>query len=166
MLRRLPTKHAHIGVFMSLLISALVLLAGCGVTSTPHGGTDDAALPTATSGAVILATSSRLYAAHDTVSVTITNNGNQPIFAADHQTNCTVIQLQRLTNSTWSDVHKCSVLTATVVHQFDAHRSSTIQLVGSPQNWPAGTFRAVFHFGDSQVTSATQVAYSAAFQVA
>jgi hypothetical protein len=164
MYRRWPSKSV---VLLVVCIVALVLFAGCGVTtSQTPGGDTSSALPTATAGSVTIATNAHQYTAGATLTVTINNNGNQSIYAADHQSNCTVVQIQRMTGSTWSEVHKCAVLTATVMHEFGAHQSATVRLVGSPEAWPKGTYRAVFSHGATRDSAPAETAYSAAFQVA
>ena len=107
------------------------------------------------------------YASRDTITMTIINHLPDAITVTDHQTNCTIISLQLLTNGSWQTIHNCRIMSATRMIKIAAGSTTTIQLVpGGGQlattPWTAGTYRATLLYGTgttpnfgASVTSAT-----------
>ncbi|HLY32128.1 MAG TPA: hypothetical protein VKQ36_13950 [Ktedonobacterales bacterium] len=171
------------------LLTSIVILAGCGGAGgiTP-GGVNSAASPpakptptiTATVGAngggasvVTLSLNKSQFAPNDTITVTVTNGGSTDIFAANHQTNCTIISLQILTDGAWQTIHNCQEYSATRLIKIPAGATSVQtlapgggQIVNKP--WAAGTYRATLGYGpgDTPASNADHVATSATFTVA
>ena len=163
------------------IIMLPALLAGCGQNSSTGGGTNatptptnapspagtKTPFPTATTGPVTLSVGATSYHTTDTISVTPSNQSTQAIYFLDHLTNCTVIQLQRRVNENWENVNACLLLTPTRLHQLDAGKSLTVDLVSSSARpWAAGLYRATLRYSTSQTFGGpTTTIDSAGFQV-
>jgi len=116
--------------FVPAGLLALVVVGGCGASSGSGG-----------SRSVILQPGASLYQTTAPIEVTITNQSAQTITFADHQTNCTVIQLQRRVANSWETVAPCQRMIATRLHTLQASQAMKITLTASDQ-WPAGLYRA------------------------
>jgi hypothetical protein len=114
--------------------SLLLLLAGWGVSSG-GGGSRSRTRP------VVLLPGASVYQTTDTIQVTIANQSPQTVFFADHQTNCTVIQLQRRVANSWEAVAPCQRLVATHLHTLPAGQAMDITLT-APGQWSPGLYRA------------------------
>jgi len=155
---------------MLLLPAALVLLAACGRVSTGAAGDagnatsatqTTAASATATAGgnaavanSVTITLDKALYAANDTLTVTITNGLASVITVADHQTNCSIVVLQSQSNGAWQSIRNCRIMTPTRLTHLAAGSVTTVRLVpGGGQiattPWAAGTYRVVLMYGSA-----------------
>lgn len=192
---------------LCLTLAALLSLAACGVSSggvaggesapdaTPHGtltltpaptvtttpAATTAATPASTAaanGVVTVTTDRQRYGTTDTITVTVTNRHDYDIFAANHQTACTLVTLQRNDNGTWAPVGGCSESTVTALVPLGAGASSAFRLPPGggglkPAPWPAGTYRVVFTYTAKATSSAVggapatgfRTVYSATFTV-
>lgn len=173
--------------FLALLGIALLALAACNVPSqtaagttgtpgsTPTGTATAGATPTGgspTPGAVTLVLNKSSYVSSQPIEVTIKNGLKTMIWAADHQTDCTLVQLQHQENGEWRAVGTCRLEIATRIIPLNPG-SSTLQVLtpGTGLNatgpWPAGTYRVAFayHTGNEEGAGQGQVAYSATFTV-
>ncbi|MGH2478982.1 MAG: hypothetical protein ACRDHW_04935 [Ktedonobacteraceae bacterium] len=179
----------RMNVFLPLLCLGLVLLAGCGyngnaTTSTGNSATatsvprvTPATSPTATvmptgthasgSGGVSVHLSASGYHAHDTIVVTITNGTSQTISFADHQSNCTIVLLQRQNATTWEPVSLCKLMILTRILSMDAGKSQTVSLHAPASGWQTGMYRVSFSYngGASASRSPVAAASSPVFQV-
>jgi hypothetical protein len=175
----------------ALLGMALFALAACNVPAQTGAGTAGtagstptgtaAAAPTAgktptggspTPGAVTLVLDKSSYGPNQPIEVTIKNGLKTMIWAADHQTDCMLVQLQHQENGAWRAVGTCRLEIATRILPLNPG-SSTPQVLapGTGLNatgpWPAGTYRVAFayHAGNEEGAGQGQVVYSATFTV-
>jgi hypothetical protein len=164
------TRQALAATLACATIMGMLGLVGCSAAQAAMANqspTDGASgLPTATVGSVVVATSAVSYSARATVVVIVSNIGAQTIYAENHRTDCSEIELERSVAGAWTPVRACAVLTATVVRPIDAGQSLSIQLPGTPTDWPPGTYRAAIRYGATRESPAATVAYSPTFQIA
>ncbi len=148
-------------IHLACLAGLSFVVAGCGA-SAAGGQTPQ---PTATSGTVTVSVGATSYAAKGTVPVTITNGLAAPIYFADHNTSCTVVELQRQAGSSWSTANPCKLAIATREHSLDAGKTLNISL--SPGSaWSTGTYRAVLQYWTgAHFSGKTGTTYSAVFQI-
>lgn len=160
-------------VFVALALCSAVLLAGCGGVGgqTAEGGAPTGATPavkptptitvtatvntnggTPVAGAVTLTLDKQQYGPNDTITITVTNGGSADIFAANHQTACTIITLEVNVNGAWQPIHNCQQMSATRLIKIAAGATSiqtltpgSGQIVGKP--WATGTYRATLAYG-------------------
>lgn len=177
--------------FFVLLGMALFALAACNVPAQTGAGTTGTAgstptgtataAPTAgttptggnpTPGAVTLVLNKSSYGSSQPIEVTIKNGLKTMIWAANHQTDCTLVQLQYQENGEWRAVGTCRLEIATRLFSLNPG-SSTLQVLapGTGLNatgpWPAGTYRVAFTYqvGSEEGAGHQQVVYSATFTV-
>src|SRR5690242_8161219 len=126
-------------IHLACLAGLSFVVAGCGATSSGNGASagGQTPQPTATSGAVTVSVGDASYAAKGTIQVTITNGSAGPIYFADHNTSCTVIELQRQAGGNWSTVNPCKLATATREHSLDAGKTLNVSLPPGTA-WTAG----------------------------
>lgn len=152
---------------LACLAGLSFVVAGCGATSSGNGASagGQTPQPTATAGAVTVSVGDASYAAKGTVQVTITNGSAAPIYFADHNTSCTVIELQRQAGGSWSTANPCKLATATREHSLDAGKTLNVSLLPGTA-WTAGTYRAVLQYWTgAHFSGTTGAAYSAVFQI-
>jgi hypothetical protein len=138
----------------AFVATLLLLLTGCGQVrpatgAGQRGGATVSATKVATmtpsSGAVTL----RLGQAHagvtDTVSVTVVNGLPPPILVEDHQSECTVVTLERQGDGGWLVVAPCQLETPTLLQSIRSGATQTVTLRPAgglqPRMWQAGTYR-------------------------
>lgn len=161
-------------------VSGVALLAGCGRTAnvsgssgSPQAGTTAPATPSPagsqSGGPVTLTLDRQRYTAGATITVMIHNGLSATIWAADHQTSCTVVTAERLAGGQWQAVAGCRLMTPTRLVPLPAG-SATEQLLhvqGTPLGgmWQAGTYRVALTYsaGDELTGGRGGVAYSAQF---
>lgn len=145
----------------------LLFLAGCG-SNMGSGGTPPP-IGSATPPSivpVILQVGAASYQAGSTISVTIKNQSTQAISFADHQTNCSVLQLERHAGTSWEQVAPCKLMIATRLHTLKAGEVLNVTLT-APGQWPKGTYRARldFWFGSGTGSGAPTTVSSSGFRV-
>jgi len=120
----------------------------------------------------VVAVGAATYTTTDVIAVTVRNQLGSDVFAPDHQTSCTVVQLQIMNNGAWQNQGGCSLGMATRLIPIKAGSSMAVTLApGAGQirtkPWPAGSYRIVFtyHVGSAAPTSAGETVYSAPFTV-
>jgi hypothetical protein len=147
-------------LFALVGLTAGALIAGCttGTTTPPN-------LPPASIGPVTLAVGATLYHRGDTIWVAIANQDASPIYFQDHQTDCTVLQLQIQTASGWQVVGTCAVSTPTGWHTLGPSESQVVVLPPSGGGWAEGIYRAVLTYYPAPSVSGGTIVYSAGFQV-
>jgi hypothetical protein len=149
-----------------LTLAALTLgLSGCGQTS-PSGG------PTGSSGGVSVDVGSGNYATTATIIATVHNELSESILATDHQTSCTIVQLQRQVNSEWQNQGGCALGIATRRVTLAAGSSTVVQVTPgagqfSTTPWPTGTYRIAFTYqtGPLSAPAPSMTVYSTTFTV-
>lgn len=136
-----------------------LLLAACGQTTGSNS-------TTGASGSVQVSVDASAYHGSDPISVTIANQGSSDIYAADHQSQCTIVQLQMQSGNTWQMMGKCAVMTPTRMHLLGHEASQVISLVPPKGGWPAGTYRVTLSYSQSKTPAGNpSEAHSAQFQV-
>ena len=139
------------------LAAGLALMAACGAP-TPSGGA---------SSPVTIITDQQRYSARDTVTATITNGVGSDILAADHQSNCTIVTIQRQDGQTWQPQNPCALKSATRLITL-APGSVTAQPLAPPASaaagWAPGTYRIAFTYQTTQSGPETTL-YSAQFTI-
>jgi hypothetical protein len=173
---QLATSHPMILV---ALLGVSALAAGCGSTSqagpaaqgkdsTPQASSTVSQTATAsgqpTGGQVTLTLDKQRYGARDAVVVTITNGLSRTIWAADHQTGCTVLVAEHAQASAWVPVGNCRLMTPTRLTPLSAG-NTTVHLDTSA--WPAGNYRITLNYnaGDEGVGGPGGIVHSAEFTV-
>jgi hypothetical protein len=140
-------------------IGAIILL-------TSLAACQESAASTATSGPVTLQAGAASYGPHDTIAVTVSNAGAAAISFPDHQTNCSVILLQRQVNESWEAVNACRVLTPTRLYTLAAGQRLTVRLTPVPgQPWLPGRYRAALSYRADHTAGPPTPVYSASLQV-
>lgn len=89
----------------SVIIICTLALAGCGVTSSANAsGGSNTSPPTSSIGAIVIATDHSDYAPTDAISITLTNDIGQAIYAFDERASCSVLSLEIFSGDQWQDV--------------------------------------------------------------
>ena len=158
-------RRALWGVMVALVASGL---AACGQASG-SAGTVGTAKPTQ---GVVVEVGAASYATTDTIAVSVRNELGVSILATDHQTACSIVQLQVEVNGAWQNQGGCAMGVATRQVPVAAGSSVAVQLTpGAGQitakPWPAGAYRVAFTYlaGPQGATSASQTVYSAPFTI-
>jgi hypothetical protein len=139
----------------------LLLFGGCGL-SRPAAGVGQSGGPTVsatrvatmtvtpTPGAVTLHLGQTHAGVTDAVSVTVSNDLPTAILVEDHQSECTVVTLQRQEGGGWLAVAPCQLETPTRLLSILSGTAQTVTLrpEGGPQPraWQAGTYRFALHY--------------------
>jgi hypothetical protein len=143
----------------------LLLFGGCGL-SRPAAGAGQSGGPTASATRVATATATTMViptpgavtlhlgqthaAVTDAVSVTVANDLPTAILVEDHQSECTVVTLERQQGGGWLAVAPCQLETPTRLLPIPSGTAQTVTLrpEGGPQPrlWQAGTYRFALHY--------------------
>ena len=130
--------------------ACLLVLGGCGVATSGTGGTGATPSTTGGANAVTVSTDKAVYAPGDTIVVTIANNLATSVWAADHQSNCTIVTVERLVGGTWERQNPCLRLSPTRLIEIQAGTVSVQRLSPPTQSgvtgWPTGSYRVVFTY--------------------
>jgi hypothetical protein len=172
------------GVFAGGICASLLLLSACGLSSgasssarltggaqgSPSPSASAAASPAIQQGAVAVVLDKTRYASGDTVNATILNGLDHTIFAADHQTDCTVLVVEQQTGAGWQRVGRCLLASPTRLVPFAASSQTATPLANGPAgnggaSWGAGTYRVSLTYlnSDTDITAAGSTVYSATF---
>jgi hypothetical protein len=89
---------------------------------------------------------------HTAFVVLISNDSGQTIYFPDHQTNCTVILLERQVAGNWQPVNACRLMIVTRLLSLNTHQSLMVKLLPAHNGWVAGLYRASIHYPVSPVT--------------
>jgi hypothetical protein len=174
----ITSLYPLIGATLTLaLVGVIVLCAGCGQaigsSNSPQVGMPSSPTPTQsvqagqpTQGQVTLTLDKQRYAMGDTIAVTIHNGLSTTIWAADHQTSCTVLTAERQQDGQWHAVGDCRLMTPTVLMPFSAGSATVQQLFG--MGWPSGRYRVTLTYtgGDEGTGGPGGIAHSAEFTIA
>ncbi len=121
---------------------------------------------------VVVEVGAASYATTDTIAVTVRNQLGEAIIATDHQTSCTIVQLQAQAHGAWQNVGGCSLGIATRRITLAAGSSTAVQVAPgagqiSAKPWPAGTYRVafVYQIGATPTSGGGETAYSSPFTV-
>lgn len=147
-----------------LTLLAIATLAACRQTT---GGTGAMSSPGPTHG-VVVEVGATSYHATDTINVTVKNVLTGDIMVTDHQTSCTIVQLQTQTSSGWQNQGGCALGTPTRRMPMKAGNTTAVALSPSAgqisvKPWPAGTYRVAFTYQIGEAASET--VYSAPFTI-
>lgn len=158
-------RSALSGVVVALVACSLV---ACG-NATGGVGAVGTAKPTQ---GVIVEVGAASYATSDTIAVTVRNALAISILATDHQTACTIVQLQIESNGSWQNQGGCAMGIATRQVPLAADSSVAVQLAPtagqiSAKPWPAGTYRVAFTYvaGPNVTAGENHTVYSTPFTV-
>ena len=189
---------------LCLALGALLGLSACGVTSGVSGGagasqgmpntpvilspapsatpkataTTTASSPGSASTGPVTVTVDRLhYGTKDMVVVRVTDGLSTNIYAANHQTACTIVTLEMSAGGTWQPAGACREGILTTFIPVRAGTSATFDLApGGGQiksgAWTAGTYRVSLHYtaanpdgGGAPPASSFSTVYSATFTI-
>lgn len=140
-------------------LAVCLLLAACGQTTGSNLGPGS-------SGAVQVSVDATTYHSSDPISVAIANQSSSDIYVADHQSQCTIVQLQTRSGNDWQQIGKCAVMTPTRMHQVGHNSTQVVTLTAPHGGWPAGAYRVSLSYSQTaQPTNTTTQAYSPEFQV-
>jgi hypothetical protein len=144
-------------------IVILFLLVGCGY----NAGNNASPTSQPPTGSVTLQVGATRYQVGSEVSVTIKNLSKQTISFADHQTNCTVLLLERQVADSWEPVASCKSMIMTRIHSLKAGASLEVKLTPSGQ-WPTGQYRATLNYraGPNTAVGMSKTLFSSIFSVA
>lgn len=147
------------------LAAGLMLLAGCGMSGTTGSSPAPGGV---TSGQVTVAPSKQQYGSSETVVVTIANGLPAGILAPDHQSDCTVVTIERLTNQAWQPQNMCQLKSPTRLVSLSSG-SALAQQVRPPTSgvtpgWSPGTYRIAFAYRQNPTDQGTTI-YSASFTI-
>ena len=157
----------------SVLCSVMAAALAIGLSACGHMGGSVGSVGTAgpTPG-VAVEVGAATYATTDTIAVTVHNELNDGIIGTDHQTSCTIVQLQVQTNGAWQNVGGCSLGMATRRVTLAAGSSTAVQVAPgagqiSAKPWPAGAYRVAFTYqiGSNATPDGSETVYSAPFTV-
>ena len=126
---------------------------------TPGGSGVGAVTP----GLVTVTTDKLQYTPADTIIVAIANGLPYDILAADHQSNCTTVTLERQDGTSWQPQNPCRLMIATRLVPIDAGTATTVRLQPQPA-WAAGTYRIAFTYMQSTGATSSTV-YSTRFTI-
>lgn len=157
-------------IVIVLLASGLIYgLAACGHVTGSEGSVSSTTGPTQGVAVEIGASS---YGVADTIGVTVRNALPESIVAPDHQTSCTIVQLQLESNGAWQNHGGCAMGIATRRVSLAAGSSAAVKLAPgagqiSAKPWPAGTYRVAFTYqiGAPDTTNPSVTVYSQPFTV-
>ena len=145
----------------------LVALVACGHAA--QGGGDSMATPGPTQG-VVVEVGATTYATTSAIAVTVRNQLGSDIVATDHQTSCTIVQLQIEANGSWQNQGGCSLGIATRQIPLKAGSDTSVTLTpGAGQiaakPWPAGSYRIAFTYRIGATPGQNETVYSAPFSI-
>jgi hypothetical protein len=139
----------------------LLLFGGCGL-SHPAAGAGQSGGPTAgatrvatmtvipTRGAVTLHLGQTHAGVTDAVSVTVANDLPTAILVEDHQSECTVVTLERQEGGGWLAVAPCQLETPTRLLPIPSGTAQTVTLRPEdgpqPRVWQSGMYRFALHY--------------------
>jgi hypothetical protein len=172
-----PATGVATGV--ATVVGTVVLQTGT-VGSTPAGGGSWPTFPplpgaVITPGQITVTTDLMRYSTCQNIQVVIANGLLSTIYAADHQTSCSIVTLQEQVGNTWQATGRCLLATATRLYAID-HGTAVAQtlhpgsgsLRSQANGWPAGTYRIAFtsFVGGPQSLHAQPPVYSQTFTIA
>ena len=162
-------RTAQLWTSAGVVAPLLLLIGGCGL-SRPAVGAGQPGGPTAsaarvatmtvipTPGAVTLHLGQTHAGVADVVSVTVANDLPLAIVVEDHQSECTVVTLERQEGGGWLAVAPCQLETPTRLLPIPSGAAQTVTLrpEGGPQPrvWQAGTYRFALHYSAGTETGA------------
>jgi hypothetical protein len=113
---------------------------------------------------VTLTLDKQRYGAGEAISVTIINGSSKMIWAADHQTSCTMLVVERAQDGKWEPVANCHLLTPTRLSALSTG-ATTVRLDTS--GWSTGSYRVTLSYsgGDEGQGAPGGIAHSAEFTV-
>ncbi len=166
-------------IVKSVLCGVMVAMAAFGLVACGHvsegGETVGTTEPTGTTGptqGVVVEVGGVSYATTDTIAVTVRNELGSGIVATDHQTACTIVQLQIQINGVWQNQGGCSLGIATRQIPLAAGSVTAVQVAPgagqiSARPWPTGVYRIAFTYvvGPTATAGASETVYSAPFNV-
>ncbi len=161
-------RHYVRGVMCCVLtLLAISGLAACRQTTGGTGGTDSVNSPGPTHG-VVVEVGAATYHVNDTINVNVKNELTADITVTDHQTSCTIVQLQIQTSAGWQNQGGCAMGVATRRMPMKAGNTTAVALSPSAgqisvKPWPAGTYRIAFTYQIGEAASET--VYSAPFTI-
>ena len=102
--------------------------------------------------------------------VRVINDTDLPLQTADHKTDCTIVNVQRLENSGWITVAECQLASPTKLIRIEPRQSYLLKLPGAGgPGYPAGTYRVEFNYqtinSDGQTLGANNALYSPEFML-
>ena len=183
----MQAKKNHVTLLLTVL--AVAGLAACGKSTDNAGSGQPANQPNGTTsptfttapqvptpGQVGLGLGKIHYAVNEAMVVTILNGLTTPITASDHHSDCSLVDVQILTNNTWQTVGKCLQGRPTRLIPLAPGAASMQSISPGASNlavnaaWPTGTYRIAFtyYIGSAEsvpTATQTQTIYSVAFTV-
>ncbi len=82
------------------------------------------------------------YSPEDIIKVTLSNQSKDFIYFTDHQSNCTVVTIQRLIGKDWQAENQCALMTQTITFSLEGNKSTILELTALPTGWVKGMYRA------------------------
>lgn len=162
-------------------IAALILLTGCGPSTTtgttglntatpaPTLRATNAPTHTVNTGPVILHIDASFYQSKDTIVVTLKNQSNQTIYFPDHLTNCSVVLLLRLpvqpltSDADQIGINPCKSEILMRMHSLAPGQNLVVKLIAQVNGWLPGLYHATLTYHTS--LQKPTIIYSEAFTV-
>jgi hypothetical protein len=151
----------------------LIALSAVGLSACGHS--TEGVEPVSTTGpthGVVVEVGASNYSVSDMIAVTVRNELVNEIIATDHQTSCTIVQLQIEANGAWQNQGGCALGMATRMIRLAAGSSTAVQVAPgkgqmTAKPWPAGTYRVSFtyHTGSPIAPGSSVTVVSAPFTV-
>jgi hypothetical protein len=175
-----PTAPPATGVATGVATVAGTAIVQTGTAgTTPPGGVPWPTFPplpgaTLTPGQITVTTDNASYSACQNIPVVIANGLSSTIYAADHQTSCSIVTLQKQVGDTWQAVAGCPLETPTRLYAIkrDTAVAQTLHpgfgtLRSQSGGWAAGTYRIAFPWvsGEAGAPQRQQLVYSSTFTI-
>lgn len=148
-----------------------ISLVACGSAALGDGAASGTGTTGPTHG-VVVDVGKSAYATTETIAVTVRNQLPDSIIATDHQTACTIVQLQIESNGSWQNQGGCALGIAT--RQVVVAAASAMPVNVDPaagqikvKPWPAGSYRIAFTYrtGSIATPGPSETVYSQTFTV-
>lgn len=159
----------------NLLRCVLIALPTIGLVACGSAAQGEFMSGTSTTGpthGVVVEVGKSTYATTETITVTVRNELGSSIIATDHQTSCTIVQLQTEANGSWQNLGGCAMGIATrqvVVAAGSATPVNVDPAAGQikVKPWPAGSYRVAFTYrtGSIATPGPSETVYSQNFTV-
>lgn len=100
-------KRYILRIVQGVIISLLVVLAGCGTNGSSGGTSSNSG--TSTAGPVSISTDKSTYKPTDSIRVLVTNTLQSAIYAFDTRAGCSILAMQVQANGTWqgANIARC-----------------------------------------------------------
>lgn len=162
------------------MIVGLIMLNGCGyngtqnatnsgspLTSASSARTTASGIPQLTSphGPVTITLNAPSYRVSDSITVTLSNHGDQAIFFVDQHTNCTVLVMQQRVDGNWQSIENCYVGRRSLWSTLNPEQQLQVKLDPPRGKWLPGRYRVTLDYSTGKASYSFSTLSSVDFQV-